>query len=159
VCPKSIKEYEPGVFYCNLCERPVVGIKKIGWLWLIVLGILTVGIFVVFFYLPYYLLVKEKQCPICFNTLSGLTQEERLARDRKARAPLTGYIGSLRWGTAGLFLPVVAPIAVIKSIKTMKEEEEDISKNKRMIPLILGVVGSIELIFLIVWLSTADWTK
>ncbi len=108
-----------------------------------------------------YIFFPAVVCPICKteNILKerppegDAEHEAYLKQKKKFRAPLSGYTARLWFGTAGLFLPFLAPVAVIKSIKTMKEEEEDISKNKRMIPLVLGIIGSIELIILIVWLS------
>lgn len=61
--------------YCPYCERMVNPTKKVAWLPLIVLCLIT-GFIWLFIYVPYYCFFKSKQCPICgsskfFDTPEG----------------------------------------------------------------------------------------
>ena len=49
---------------CPNCERAVRPVKRVGWFWVIVLGIITFPIFLIF-YAVYYAFFKQKECPIC----------------------------------------------------------------------------------------------
>lgn len=53
--------------YCPYCERMVNPTKKVAWLPLLVLCLLT-GFTWLFIYIPYYCFFKSKQCPICGGT-------------------------------------------------------------------------------------------
>lgn len=50
--------------YCPYCERMVNPTKKVAWLPLLVLCLLT-GCGWLLIYVPYYCFFKSKQCPIC----------------------------------------------------------------------------------------------
>lgn len=48
------------VRYCNECQRRVTPIRIWGWGGFFIFGLL---------YLPYYWLMKDKVCPICYTTI------------------------------------------------------------------------------------------
>jgi hypothetical protein len=77
--------------------------------------------------------------------------EERLEQDRKP------WPKSLLWGIMGICLPFLAPVALIMGIKAFKKSGwvEPYTKTT----ILLGAVGSAELVALITTLSTADWTR
>lgn len=54
--------------YCKYCDRQVQGKKQVNWFWFIVLLIITGGAWLIF-YIPYYVLLKTKHCPICGGDL------------------------------------------------------------------------------------------
>lgn len=55
--------------YCPHCKRNVAGIKRLSvmaWILIVLLSGFTLGLFLVLF-IPYYVLFKRRQCPICWT--------------------------------------------------------------------------------------------
>ncbi len=73
----------------------------------------------------------------------------------EAGVPLPGYNKAIFWGIGGLFVPFVAPVAVILSIKGLKKhvpQEARAFKITTTISLVLGAMGSTVLFFFIILL-------
>jgi hypothetical protein len=64
--------------YCKYCKRMVRGTKRLGVLSLVLMILLsgiTFGLFL-FFWIPWFLLVKKYACPICGSTELQKTMPE-----------------------------------------------------------------------------------
>ncbi|MFH1065722.1 MAG: hypothetical protein V1734_04430 [Nanoarchaeota archaeon] len=65
------KDAFSGSRYCPNCQQKVAPSKKINWLALIIMSIITGGVWLII-YVIYYILFKTKQCPICGYKFSAM---------------------------------------------------------------------------------------
>lgn len=59
--------------YCVYCQRHIGPVKNINWIALILLTLITSGVYLLF-YIIYYVLLKKEKCPTCGNSLASESQ-------------------------------------------------------------------------------------